>query len=364
MKAKLAFTMRHLYDSLRELMLTLPSRISKSTIALVVLFSITFVIRFLAVNAQPAPPSEDLGGDLIVLHSYTEKNPVFPYFRYEAPPLYYFVIVLPLTMLFSPITGLKVIDALVPSILIFPFYFFCKIVVNQRPASIIAASLFAFSEAFNEMMGWGGTLNMFAFTFAIGSLYFLVKLMQRQQRNDALLLATFISLTIGTHHLTALFVGITTILALGVSYLPQLKLKPSTKTYGLTAAFAVILSVPYIPYYVSLSANSVNIGPTYSLPFQDILYTLVYTNARTNLSVLLLIGTSTIGFVSSMMIVQRRPGVVVALAAGFASGLLTLFLNPAIYNRAAYFLPISIFVGVGGCLALLASSVRNGSQVL
>src|SRR5438876_5815246 len=257
-------------------------RITKSTIVLLGLFLAIFLFRFLSINSQLAPPSEDLGGDLIVLHTYTQQNPVYPYFKYEAPPLYYFLIVWPITTLFPTLTGLKIIDALVPSILIFPFYFLCKLVAKDRWASLIGGGLFSFSEAFNEMLGWGGTLNMFAFVFAIAALCFLVKLLREKNRRNGLLTAAFISLTIGTHQLTALFLGVATLSAFAISYVPRLRLHPSLRLYLLTITVGGVLSLPYAPYYFALSSGAVNVGPTYVLSLHDIITTMVYTNARTN----------------------------------------------------------------------------------
>ena len=214
------------------------------------MFLVIFLFRFVSINSQPAPPSADLAGDLIVLHTYTQQNPVFPYFKYEAPPLYYFIIVFPFTTIFGNLMGMKIIDSFVPSLLIFPFYFFCKLITKDRLASIIGASLFSFSEAFNEMLGWGGTFNMFAFVFAIASFYYLLRLVREGKTRDSLLLGLFLSLTVGTHNLTAVYVGLATILTFMLSFVAQLRLLPSTRAYLIAVLVAGVLCIPYIPYYL------------------------------------------------------------------------------------------------------------------
>ena len=337
-------------------------RITKSTIVLLGLFLAIFLFRFLSINSQLAPPSEDLGGDLIVLHTYTQQNPVYPYFKYEAPPLYYFLIVWPITTLFPTLTGLKIIDALVPSILIFPFYFLCKLVAKDRWASLIGGGLFSFSEAFNEMLGWGGTLNMFAFVFAIAALCFLVKLLREKNRRNGLLTAAFISLTIGTHQLTALFLGVATLSAFAISYVPRLRLHPSLRLYLLTITVGGVLSLPYAPYYFALSSGAVNVGPTYVLSLHDIITTMVYTNARTNLSVLLLISSAIGGAVFLARRAEWQSGLTVILASLISTISLAFFINSAIYNRAAYFLPITLFVAVAGSFSFLTTSPVNRSR--
>ncbi len=125
-------------DRITSLIKTVQSRVTKYTITLIALFVAVFLVRFLTINAQVGPPSEDLGGDLVVLHTYTQADPVFPNFRLEAPPLYYLLVILPMNTLFPALLAQKIVDAFVPSIVIFPFYFLCKLLIQKRLASSVA----------------------------------------------------------------------------------------------------------------------------------------------------------------------------------------------------------------------------------
>src|SRR5256712_62908 len=171
-------------DEITRIIKTVRSRVTRYTITLIALFVAVFLVLFLTINAQIGPPSEDLGGDLVVLHTYTQADPVFPNFRLEAPPLYYLLVILPMNTLFPALLAQKIVDAFVPSIVIFPFYFLCKLLIQKRLASSVAALMFSFSEAFNQIMGWGGTLNMFAFVFAIPSLYYLTRIIRGSTSKD------------------------------------------------------------------------------------------------------------------------------------------------------------------------------------
>src|SRR2546422_4865582 len=85
-----------LSEKITGLTKTARSRVPRYTITLIALFVAVFLVRFLAINSQVGPPREDLGGDLVVLHTYTKADPVFQNFRLEAPPLYYLLVILPM----------------------------------------------------------------------------------------------------------------------------------------------------------------------------------------------------------------------------------------------------------------------------
>jgi hypothetical protein len=321
-----------------------PQRVSRYTFALVGLFALVFVLRFATIYPQVGPPSEDLGGDLIVLHTYTEQNPVFPYFKFAAPPLYYLLVIIPVTTVFPTLLGLKIIDALIPTITIFPFYFLSKVIVRDRLASTVASYLFCFCEAFGEMMGWGGTLNLFALTFALTSLYYLTRLIQKHSVRDMLLTALFLSLTVGTHQLTALYTILVFVLVMAASYLPTLGLSHSLRLYAQTIGLSAVFSIPYVPTYLSLAKGSVNLISDGSVSLQSIAGTLVYINARTNPSIFLLTSTALLGFLILVRTTGNRTATIMTLMAGIAAVLIIPLLNATIVGRAAYFLPIPLFL--------------------
>src|SRR6266540_1839038 len=216
---------------------------SRYSVLLFSVFALIFLLRFYVVFPQVGPPSEDLGGDLIVLHTYTEANPVFPHFRYAAPPLYYFLVVFPLTSFFQPLLAQKINDALTPTLLIFPFYFLARTIVHDRTTSLISSYLFAFSESFSDMMGWGGTLNLFAFMFAIPSLQYLLEFIRTRRNSPGVLAAVFFSLTVGTHQLTALYTLFVFSIMIVARYLPRVQLFALVRGYATTIGLGAVLSL-------------------------------------------------------------------------------------------------------------------------
>jgi len=332
---------------------------SKYTLAVCSLFALVFALRFYVVYQQVGPPSEDLGGDLIVLHTYTQANAVFPHFRYSAPPLYYLLMVLPLTTFFQPLLAQQINDAFTPTLLIFPFYFLAKTVVQDRTASLIASYLFAFSESFSDMMGWGGTLNLFALVFAIPSLYYLLDFVRNRRSQDGVLAAVFLSLTVGAHQLTAFYTLFVFLIVIAAMYLPRVELTSLARGYATTLGLAAVLSLPYVPTYISLTGESVNIVSRALPSAQTAATTLAAINARTTLVAALLLAMAISGWAVLALTKRQRPTLILVAASAIAAALLIPFLNPTIVGRAAYFLPIPIFLLIAVFHSRLLRSARG-----
>src|SRR6266568_3094460 len=127
-------------------------------------------------------------------------------------------------------------------------------------------------------------------------------------------------------------------------------IQASCRAYASTAGLAVIFSAPYIPTYVFLVTNSVNLFSSAPLSLESVVAQLIYINARLSISAYLLIAASVFGFV---MIAQARDktGISMIAASSVAAIILVSLLNSTIFERAAYFLPIPFFL-------LIAESYR------
>jgi hypothetical protein len=332
-------------------------RSSKYTIILVALFAAIFLVRFLLILPRAGPPSEDLGEDLVMIHTYTQTNPVFPDFKLERPPLYYLLVDLPLNLIFPSLLAQKLVDALVPSMIIFPFYFLCKLVIRERLPSCVSSYLFAFSEAFNQIMGWGGMFNTFAFMFALPSVYYFVRLIQEPSRRNTVLVSLFLSLTIGSHQLTALYTTITLATVAVMTLIPRLELRSPIRAYGWVAALTVLFSTPYIPIYLFLISHTANLFSNPSVPLESLLRILISINAQLDYSVDLLISCVVLG-AFLLVRAKARIGLVVILASTVAALLLIPSLNSTIYERVAYFLPIPFFLLIAAVVRQLLVLVR------
>lgn len=313
-------------------------------IVLAVIFIVIFVVRFNDVNKYLTPPSEDLGGDLNVLNAYVTPNAVRPYLRFESPPIYYFLVVLPSISVLPVFLGLKVYDALLPTLVAIPFFLLSKEIANDDFGAILATALFTFSEIYNEMMGWGGTLNLLGIFFMLFSAYFLLKTLKKLNLRDTILAGVFLSLVFGTHHLSAVYYSIVILFAativIAFKILPA---KQMVKQLTVMLSVGGFLSLPYVGVYFFMVNNRVSIASTF-LPLQWIasLPTLILSMSRSFpvTAVVILLGLS--GFFCVWRYCSRS---VLAVPAAFllAAVCLSIVLNTETVDRASYFVPIAIF---------------------
>src|SRR5207302_8511658 len=158
-------------------------------------------------------------------------------------------------------------------------------------------------------------------------------------------------------------VGLATVLAFGASYIPHLRLRPSTGAYLIAILVACVLSIPYIPYYLYQYQISVHLATNLVQPAQNLIITLLYTTARTYESLYLLLITSTIGLTVFALNPGRRGVLAVIVPTIIATVLLALLLNPVIIDRAAYFLPIPLFLGVSAFFSFFIGVLRTPYQL-
>lgn len=162
-------------------------------------------IRFAALNKYTSPPGSDVSNHLTVLHAYqgNDVTGFAPQWRY--PPIYFLLVLAPLLQIFPVFTALKASVALVSSIIAVPFFFIVRRKTKSNIIAGVTAFLFVFAEGYSEMVSWGGAPNFFGIFFMLVSVYFVLKTMESDSRKEAVFAGVFLSLTIGTHHLTALY---------------------------------------------------------------------------------------------------------------------------------------------------------------
>lgn len=180
-----------------------------STLALIVLILFSFHFLFTALNIHVAPPGSDPGNYLSVLnalfgHDVTGHNLAFKY-----PPLYYVLLLLPLTKLLDTFLALKISAILAFISAVIAFFLLSKWICRNDVATLIATFFFGFSGYYFEMICWGGHANILAMSFMLLAIYFLLKSFEKESKSSLVLSAFFASLLIGTHHLSAVTFAIT-----------------------------------------------------------------------------------------------------------------------------------------------------------
>jgi len=225
-------------------------------LTLLALMALIFSIRLMILNKYEAPPSGDLPGDLTVLDAYISDDPVHPEYKFQRPPIPFLLVLFPLIKMFPLFLALKIYDALLPTLVALPFFLICKEVVRSDKAALISTVLFAFTADYNEIVGWGGARDVLGIFFMLFSLYYLIKVLKYKKKLYAVTSGILLSLTVGTHHLTAVYYAFVLMAILGIAILTKL---PAKHLFSSTVVGAM-LSLPYGYTYLYMLQNRINIG--------------------------------------------------------------------------------------------------------
>jgi hypothetical protein len=325
--------------------------------------ALTFFVRLMVLNRYETPPSGDLAGHLLVLESYTSEDPIHPDWKYHSPPLFYFLIVKPFTTIFPLFLGLKIYSALIPSMVAIPFFLLCRKITGNDVSSLIATVLFTFSEPYNEIIGWGGITNMMGILFALFFFYFTFKMFEQKRVHYAIMSSLFFSMTVGTHHFTAVYCGLVIVVMLLIMMIQRRF--TAMRWLLLMLLTTLALSIPYAYVYLYLLMNRagvLEIGSLQSLSdprnwgrlYYDF-WTYISREPWTSIIYAVII------FPSAYYLKKydkREPKIfVVCLFAALA--ILIFFTNIELICRVVYFLPIPLFLTIAIFIKSSLERMRN-----
>jgi hypothetical protein len=317
----------------------------------------------MALNRYETPPSGDLAGHLLVLESYTSEDPIHPDWRNHSPPLFYFLVVKPFTTIFPLFLGLKMYSALIPSIVAVPYFLLCRKIVRNDISSLIATMLFTFSEPYNEIIGWGGITNMLGIFFALFFFYFAFKLLEQKRLYYIIFSSLFFSMTIGTHHLTAVYCGLViTVMLLTMMIQRQFT---AIRWLLLMLLITLVLSIPYAYVYSYLMMNRAGVLESSSL--QSLLdprnWGKPYYDFWTYLSRApwssIIYAVITIASAYYLKKYDKRESKIFVIWLFAALAMLIFFTNIELIARVAYFLPIPLFLTIAIFIKSILEKMHN-----
>lgn len=246
--------------------------------ALAAIVVIVFVVKLAVLNKYPTPPSVDAGNHLSILNAFHGHDVTGYDLKYRYPPLYFLLVLDPLTKLFPVFSALKISASLVSSIIAIPFFLLARKITGSNVVALFTAGLYAFNEGHSSMMCWGAIPNLLGIFFMLWSAYYIVDAVERNSRISAILAGFFLSLIVGTHHLTAPYYAI----ALMLSALLLIVIQKKTAVYAikilvLVVVSGVILSLPYLPTYISIASNTSVFTEPEAIPIMEIDVNMVTT---------------------------------------------------------------------------------------
>lgn len=317
-------------------------------IALFLIVGTVFAIRLVMLSSYAAPPGADAGNYLTILHAFCGNDVSGLDLAHSTPPIYYVLFLGPLVKLFPAFVALKVSKALVPALLAIPFFFLTRRIIKNDAISLLTAGLFAFSPPFSQMLSWGGDPNLLGIFFMLWSGYFLLRAIEQGSKRDAILCGLFLSLTVGTHLITAAFYVLALLLlGLGLLLWIRKEASPRIKLLLLAGASGALLSLPYLwTTYLAIFSEG------YLFPK----FGAVNVPTAVSYSLFIVIPVLVAVFIWIWMKSKDKfiPLFILSLT---LSSLILAFAYPAGASRLVYFLYIPFFLILGIILQYLASGM-------
>lgn len=331
-------------------------------IALTLLVVVVFVVKFSVLGEYP--PSDDMGGHLAILKSYFHGLDIRPERMLHHPPLYYILVLEPLTFFFPTFFALNIAAALISTIIVIPMFFLVRETTGSNEAAIIASFLFTFSELYSEMMGWGGIPNLLGIFFMLFSICYFIKSIGHDSWKNIVLAAVLFSFAIGTHHLAAVYYAI--VLLASVPLLVALKtakLRSIGRTSLLLMAITIPLSLPYLHVYTFLLPQRVNVATGF-LPSTELYYSALlnsFSIVTREWPAIFALNAIVLASVLNLWSRHKAKTVTgIVSSSVIAVVVLVFMLHPSLMPRAFYFIHVPIFFAFGVLLSDVFARLRSG----
>jgi len=244
---------------------------------------------------------------------------------------------------FDELAALKVCAAFLYSIIAIPFFFLSKNFCKNSILAILASLLIVYNYFYSEMMAWGGNANILSISFMIIFLNFWFNSLKIGGKRNFLLSSIFLSLSIGTHYLSGVYLivfFIIFLLLLVISYKGRDEAKGIIKKTFLVGFAGLILSIPYLSYYAYLVTSPIIHETAFSVATSFTLTDAIYILNKNFINILLTL----IGIFGIIPLIKEDKLKGIIAAALFISSCLLLFTQNSV--RWLYFWPIPIFLGL------------------
>ena len=314
--------------------------------ALLVSLAVIFGLRYASVM-QHLDMGQDIANYLTTMHTLFGHDPTG--LGMTRPPLIALPL-LPFTLVFGGLTGVKVFGVLASVSLGIPFYLVARRISHPWIAAVTAI-LFVLTPTYSDMLTWG-YITMTGMFFIFLTLHFFVSVVEKPSKSNVILTGVSFSLVAGFHQLSfAFFVLLLAVIIVALGLFSRQSLRQNFRPIVASLALGGILSLPYVPIYLRLLDMQQGADPGSSISIQP----------ATDMGVRLLYLPWLAGIVVATVLIivglrwlrEKDRNRAILVGAMFLFSLtLSLFLLPppfAELNRRAHFFlyfPVWVIVGV------------------
>ena len=336
-------------------------------LALFAVFAAVVAFRLELLSTLPYPPGADAGEQLYATHVFLGTVfPSPPNSPWGIPPLYYFLFYMPLVLTLPVFTGIKLLMAVVPALLVFPSFWLLRKAELSVPFALFGGALVASSESVSFVVSYNAGYTIAGLFFAIFFFAETLAYLQSRSRKDLVLASLFFAATGATHYLVFFYVIVTAIVIGAVALVVLPHRKRLLVSLGLLALGLGLASIVLIPLYYNLYPTLIVLGPSAgALPsnFVDVVVPMswgFYIWTQSPLSVLDVVVTF-VGLLTVIVLRRRTP--LVAVLIGMVAGAAAVFrADPANYGRGFVFLQIAFCLAISVFASLVFGTTRTYLQ--
>jgi hypothetical protein len=222
-----------------------------------------FALRYVSVM-QHLDMGQDIANYLTTMHTWFSHDPTG--LGLTRPPLISLPL-LPFTLVFGGLTGVKVFGVLASVSIGIPFYLMARRIAHPWIA-VATAILFVLTPTYSDMLTWG-YITMTGMFFIFLTLYFLSSVIEKPSASNVVLTGVSFSLVAGFHQLSfAFFVLLLAVPAAAFLLFRREALRQNSRPLAAALALGGLLYLPYVPLYIRLLDMQQGADPGASISFE------------------------------------------------------------------------------------------------
>jgi hypothetical protein len=231
--------------------------------ALLVSLAVIFGLRYASVM-QHLDMGQDIANYLTTMHTLFGHDPTG--LGMTRPPLIALPL-LPFTLVFGGLTGVKVFGVLASVSLGIPFYLVARRISHPWIAAVTAI-LFVLTPTYSDMLTWG-YITMTGMFFIFLTLHFFISVVEKPSKSNVILTGVSFSMVAGFHQLSfAFFVLLLAVIIVALGVFSRQSLRQNFRPIVASLALGGILSLPYVPIYLRLLDMQQGADPGSSISIQ------------------------------------------------------------------------------------------------
>lgn len=324
---------------------------------LAIIAASAFLVRFLTLLGNPAPPGADYGNYLTNLHAAEGMDVTGGGVQYPGVFIAYLWVVV---SAFGELQGLLISGPLLAALVCIPSYILLRN-FGTPVFAMLGSAVLTFGEWASEMIGWGGNPNLLGILFGVCFMAFLAEYLRSGTRRELILGAVFLALTAGSHQISVVVFAVSALFAIFIAGAVT-RDRHVMKRGARVLLAGVACSLPFIPFYLGF-AGGFSGAPVFDptpITVKDMVFIFDWFFRESLVLWIPLVAAAVVGY---RRLLRSNP---VSFAVGISLLAAPLLLMETLMSqhpvRSVYFLPLGIVPGAVAYVQSTAEQLRSRAE--